>query len=186
ATEDLLDAQELYVNTFDRGRARSLHLFEHVHGESRDRGPAMVDLQKEYVAHGFAIDCAELPDYVPMFVEFCSELEPADAIGWLEDVGRLLQLLHARLAEHESRYAVLLEPLLVLAGCPVRDETVQAEVAQEERDDTPEALDRVWLEEPVTFGPDDACSNGLQINKLNDHPFRVIRKHQPDRSVSNG
>jgi len=157
--EDLLLAQERYVDTFDRGRARSLYLFEHVHGDSRDRGPAMVELQQEYEARGFAIDCVELPDYVPMFLEFCSTLPPEEAIGWLEQVGHLLELLHARLARHDSRYAVLLEPLLVLADRPINDEALREQVANEERDDTPEALDSVWMEEPVTFGPGESCDS---------------------------
>lgn len=184
AAEDLLEAQELYVDTFDRGRARSLYLFEHVHGESRDRGPAMVDLQREYAAHGFVIDCAELPDYVPMFLEFCAILEPGDALAWLEDVGHLLELLHARLADHDSRYAILLEPLLVLAGRPIADETVKDQVAEEERDDTPEALDRVWMEAPVTFGADDACG-AQKTNKSSVQPIRWDLK-PPARTADNG
>ncbi len=185
AAQDLLEAQEQYVDTFDRGRARSLYLFEHVHGESRDRGPAMVDLQREYAQHGFAIDCSELPDYVPMFLEFCSALEPPEAVAWLEEVGHLLELLHARLVSHESRYAVLLEPLLVLADRPVGDQTMRDMVAHEERDDTPEALDRVWMEAPVTFGADDA--GGQQPGGGGTvKPIRWDLERPQGRSASNG
>jgi nitrate reductase delta subunit len=155
--QDLLDLQEAYVDTFDRGRQRSLYLFEHVHGESRDRGQAMVDLQNEYRRQGFDIAVAELPDYVPLFLEFLSALPPEEAVAWLEDVGHLIQLLHARLKAHDSPYAALLVPLLALAGVEVEDEDLAARVASEERDDTPEALDRVWMEEPVTFGPEEGC-----------------------------
>jgi nitrate reductase delta subunit len=154
---DLLDLQETYVETFDRGRARSLYLFEHVHGESRDRGQAMVDLQQEYQRHGFAIAVSELPDYLPMFLEFLSTRPPEEAAGWLEEVGHLLQLLHARLREHDSSYAVLVEPLVALAGIDIDDAELREQVAAEERDDTPEALDRVWMEAPVTFGPEGGC-----------------------------
>jgi len=159
AAADLLDLQERYVDTFDRGRARSLHLFEHVHGESRDRGQAMVDLKNAYLDHGFELAVPELPDYVPLFLEFCSTLAPEDALSWLEDVGHLLQLLHARLREHDSPYAVLVEPLLVLAAVDVDDPAVREQVAGEDRDDTPQALDAVWMEAPVTFGPDGGCAS---------------------------
>ncbi|MCS4502662.1 Nitrate reductase molybdenum cofactor assembly chaperone NarJ [wastewater metagenome] len=153
---DLLDVQSRYVETFDRGRARSLYLFEHVHGESRDRGAAMVDLQLAYRAAGFEIAVSELPDYVPLFLEFCASLPDGEALAWLEEVGHLIQLLHARLAERESPYAVLLEPLLAFAAVEA-DESVRERVAAEPRDDTPEALDAVWMEAPVTFGPEGGC-----------------------------
>lgn len=54
--QDLLDAQSTYSELFDRGRATSLLLFEHVHGESRDRGQAMVDLLAQYERHGLLLD----------------------------------------------------------------------------------------------------------------------------------
>ncbi len=76
ADDDLLDLQEAYVALFDRGRALSLHLFEHVHGESRDRGQAMVDLRDRYVAQGLEITAKELPDYLPLFLEYLSVLSP--------------------------------------------------------------------------------------------------------------
>lgn len=155
---DLIDLQIRYVDTFDRGRARSLHLFEHVHGESRDRGQAMVELSRIYREHGFEIAVPELPDYVPLFLEFLSTLPPEEALGWLEEVGELLALLHARLLEHGSPYAVLLEPLLALADVEIEDSALRERVRGEDRDDTPEALDRVWREAPVTFGPDDGCT----------------------------
>ncbi len=66
--QDLMAVQEDYVETFDRGRAHCLHLFEHIHGESRDRGQAMVDLSETYAAKGLHIDSSELPDYLPLFM----------------------------------------------------------------------------------------------------------------------
>lgn len=160
-SEDLLDLQAEYVETFDRGRARSLHLFEHVHGESRDRGQAMVELRNVYRENGFDIDVPELPDYLPLFLEYLSTRPLPEAVDWLQEVAHLVQLLQARLDEHGSPYAVLLEPLVELSGADLRDPDVRAQVAGEERDDTAEALDRVWMEDPVTFGPDslqEGCS----------------------------
>ena len=154
AEQDLMEAQARYVDTFDRGRATSLHLFEHVHGESRDRGQAMVDLLGVYQRHGFEIAVSELPDYIPLFLEFCSTLPEAEARDWLGEVGHILQLLHVRLCERESPYAVLFPPLLALAQMEPAPEAVVRQVNGESRDDTPEALDRAWAEVPVTFGPD--------------------------------
>ncbi|WP_435101388.1 nitrate reductase molybdenum cofactor assembly chaperone [Arhodomonas sp. AD133] len=162
---DLMDAQSRYIETFDRGRQRSLYLFEHVHGESRDRGAAMVDLQRAYADHGFEIAVSELPDYVPLFLEFCASLPDEQALAWLEEVGHLLQLLHARLRERDSVYAVLLEPLLAFAAVPLDDPAVRDKAAGEERDDTAEALDRVWMEEPVTFGPEGECASSVTRRK---------------------
>lgn len=157
--DEILDLQAEYVETFDRGRARSLYLYEHVHGESRDRGQAMVELTQVYRAHGFEITASELPDYLPLFLEFLSSQPLEEAIGWLEDVGHVLQLLHARLVERASPYAVVLEPLVRLAGLAPED-SVREQVAKETPDDTPEALDRVWMEAPVTFGPEEGCGSG--------------------------
>lgn len=149
---DLLELQTEYVDTFDRGRSRSLYLFEQVHGESRDRGQAMVDLRQAYRAQGLEITASELPDYLPLFLEFCSTLPAEQAVAWLEQVGPLLALLHARLRERGSRYQVLLEPLLALADVELEDTELREQVTQEAPDDTPTALDRVWMEAPVTFG----------------------------------
>lgn len=155
---DLLTLQSEYIDTFDRGRARSLYVYEHLHGESRARGQAMVELKHLYATHGFAIATSELPDYLPMFLEFLSTLPLDEAVGWLEQVGEVLQRLHARLAARANPYAALLEPLVRLAGQRTEEPDVRARVAQELPDDTPAALDRVWMETPVTFGPENgAC-----------------------------
>lgn len=151
-SEDLLSLQERYCETFDRGRARSLHLFEHVHGESRDRGQAMVDLLEVYRAHGFEIAEHELPDYIPMFLEFLSVLEPREAREWLAEVAHILQVIYARLDEQGSPFAVLFEPLLRQAGAIKLPADVKDKVKSEAPDDTPEALDEAWAEEPITFG----------------------------------
>ena len=76
---DLMDLQEAYVGTFDRGRATSLLLFEHVHGESRDRGQAMVDLLALYEQHGFHIEVRELPDFIPLYLEYLAHRPDLEA-----------------------------------------------------------------------------------------------------------
>ncbi|ABI56354.1 nitrate reductase molybdenum cofactor assembly chaperone [Alkalilimnicola ehrlichii MLHE-1] len=150
---DLLDLQADYSALFDRSRALSLYLFEHLHGESRDRGQAMVELINFYQEEGLVIDSRELPDYVPLFLEFCSRLERPAALSWLMEAHYLLQKLHGRLQERECDYQWLFKALLDTAGLETADEQMQRQLQQEERDDTAEALDRVWAEEPVTFGP---------------------------------
>ncbi|HET8802143.1 MAG TPA: nitrate reductase molybdenum cofactor assembly chaperone [Marinobacter sp.] len=159
---DLLDSQERYVGMFDKGRATSLLLFEHVHGESRDRGQAMVDLMEEYRTNGLEIDAKELPDYLPLFLEYLST-RPWDEIrNWLEDIHHILGLLGERLYQRESFYHVVMDSLLVLSGRTANRQELARIVASEERDDTPEALDKVWEEEMVKFVDDQgsSCSTG--------------------------
>ncbi|HEY9121169.1 MAG TPA: nitrate reductase molybdenum cofactor assembly chaperone [Marinobacter sp.] len=159
---DLLDMQENYVGTFDKGRATSLLLFEHVHGESRDRGQAMVDLMEEYRTNGLEIDAKELPDYLPLFLEYLSTRPWEEIRSWLEDIHHILGLLGERLYQRESIYHVLMDSLLVLSGREANRRELAQIVASEERDDTPEALDKVWEEEMVKFVDDQgsSCSTG--------------------------
>ncbi len=152
AEADLMDAQAYYIDSFDRGRSLSLHLFEHVHGESRDRGQAMVDLQDMYRAHGLEIGAIELPDYLPLFLEFCSLLKASQAREWLGDVEHILQLLQARLLERENRYAAVMGALISLLGKGMIPDALKHQARVEQRDDTCEALDRIWQEPPVSFG----------------------------------
>lgn len=157
---ELLHQQASYVETFDRSKKVSLYLFEHVHGESRDRGPAMVELQMAYREQGLDIAASELPDYLPMFLEFCAQLPDADACGWLEDVSHILQEIHVRLHQRESRYAVPFRLLLRLVDVePWPAELVEG-TKEEKRDDTREAIDSVWSEAPVTFGAGSALGGG--------------------------
>ena len=164
---DLLDMQENYVGMFDKGRATSLLLFEHVHGESRDRGQAMVDLMEEYRTNGLEIDARELPDYLPLFLEYLST-RPWDEIrNWLEDIHHILGLLGERLYQRESFYHVVMDSLLTLSGRSANRQELAEIVAAEERDDTPEALDKVWEEEMVKFVDDQgsSCSTGNVVGQ---------------------
>jgi nitrate reductase delta subunit len=149
-SRDLIEAQERYVGLFDRSRRVSLHLFEHVHGESRDRGMAMVNLGELYAAAGLLPDPHELPDFLPMYLEYLSLLPADQARRSLGDVGPILQGVHARLEERDSPYQAVFAALLDLAGLAPQ----RIEGAAEPADDTPEALDRVWEEAAVTFGPE--------------------------------
>ncbi|ALB55223.1 nitrate reductase molybdenum cofactor assembly chaperone [Cronobacter malonaticus] len=155
--EDLLDAQAAYGELFDRGRATSLLLFEHVHGESRDRGQAMVDLLAQYERAGLTLDSRELPDHLPLYLEYLAQLPAQDAINGLRDIAPILALLGARLQQRESRYAVLFDLLMALSDTQVDTRNVREKIAAEARDDTPQALDAVWEEEQVKFFADQGC-----------------------------
>ncbi len=156
--KDLLDVQAAYSELFDRGRATSLLLFEHVHGESRDRGQAMVDLMAQYSQHGLELDSRELPDHLPLYLEYLAQLPRDEAIGGLQDIAPILALLKARLEQRESHYAVLFDVLLKLASTEVDSVKMAEKIADEARDDTPQALDAVWEEEQVKFFADQGCA----------------------------
>ncbi|MFK0312041.1 nitrate reductase molybdenum cofactor assembly chaperone [Pseudomonas sp. NPDC090233] len=153
AGEDPMEVQARYDGLFERGWALSLLLFEHVHGESRDRGQAMVDLMAQYEEAGFAIGVRELPDYIPLYLEYLSTRDDLSAREGLADVTHLLALLAARLEERDSRYAACLRALLQIAGVHPQQvmEVARDRVAEEVRDDSLEALDKVWEEEAVDF-----------------------------------
>jgi len=161
AEADLLDAQERYVDLFDRTRSLSLHLFEHVHGESRDRGQAMVSLLERYQAAGLDVAARELPDYIPLFLEFLSTLEIAEARETLAECVHLLAVLGERLRRRDSGYAAALEALVALSQV-VPDSDALAELRREKIEDPGDlaALDRRWEEAEVRFGPSDAASDG--------------------------
>jgi nitrate reductase molybdenum cofactor assembly chaperone NarJ/NarW len=154
ASGDLLDIQERYVLLFDRTRSLSLHLFEHIHGESRDRGQALVDLRAMYETAGLEISARELPDYLPLFLEFLSLRPPEEARALLHQTLHIVAAIGERLVKRNSRYAGVFQALVTLAAQRPNPEDLAA--LREVEDDDPsdlQALDRVWEEEPVTFGP---------------------------------
>ena len=151
---DPLDAQAAWLGTFDRGRAMSLLLFEHIHGESRDRGQAMVDLIDAYRRNGFQLDARELPDYLPLLLEYLSCRPEAEARDWLHHIGHIAGMLAARAAERGLPHAVLLEILVEAGQGKVNLALLRQRASEEVRDDSPEAMDRLWEEEAVRFGSD--------------------------------
>lgn len=157
---DLLELQAEYVAMFDKGRATSLLLFEHVHGESRDRGQAMVDLMNEYQAAGFELDARELPDHLPVFLEYLSLCSDAEIGRWLGEIRHILALLTARLEERGADHALVPLSLLAFIGAESDVEEHRPRVKQEAPDNTPEALDAVWEEEAVRFSAtsDEDCA----------------------------
>jgi nitrate reductase delta subunit len=154
AIEDLMTLQERYIDLFDRVRSLSLHLFEHVHGESRDRGQAMVDLQQHYSLRGYTASSSELPDYLPAFLEFLSCLPADEARALLSETTEVLESIGARLARRESPYAAVFAALLAIVGREIPGDLVRD--ADIRREDDPAALDAQWQAEPA-FGSVTAC-----------------------------
>ena len=151
---DLYDLQERYGLLFDRTRSLSLHLFEHVHGESRDRGQAMVDLIKVYEDGGYSPTTAELPDFLPLFLEYAATRPPAEAIELIGQPGHVLAAMKERLAKRGSPYEAVFAALVALAKAKLDEAALAALRAEPDPEpDDLEALDAAWEDEEVTFGP---------------------------------
>lgn len=161
ANGDDLENQAHYVEVFDRGRATSLHLFEHVHGDSRDRGPAMIDLTQTYEKAGLFLAAGELPDYLPVVLEFVSTQPPREARAFLSEMAHIFNAIFNALQQRQSAYASVLGALLELSGEKAHAVKVAAE----------EALDAAW-EEPPVFG---GCSSKGQAKPGQAQPIHFVR-----------
>lgn len=157
ASADLIDIQARYVDLFDRTRSLSLHLFEHVHGESRDRGQAMVSLRERYRQAGLDIAANELPDYLPLFLEFLSLCPAEDTRAMLAETAHILAALAERLKSRRSAYAAVFDALVALSKIRP-DAEVLAQLPETKLEDPDDlvALDRAWEETEIRFGPEDA------------------------------
>jgi nitrate reductase delta subunit len=144
---DLLKVEERYVELFDRGRAASLHLFEHLHGEGRDRGQAMVDLKRLYERAGYELSSRELPDYLPVVLEYLSCRDLRETRELLGDCAHILRRIGQSLIARDSRYAAVMQTLLVIAGEDPIDIAAVPRVAERI-----ENLDRDWFEQPAFGG----------------------------------
>jgi nitrate reductase delta subunit len=158
---DIYELQERYFVLFDRSRTLSLHLFEHVHGESRDRGQAMADLVSLYASHGLEMTAGELPDFLPLFLEFLSLLPDIEARSMLAEPGGILRVLTDRLAKRNTPYAAVMAALADLAQAPV----VGASAIPEEDPNDLAAMDAAWEEAAVRFGPGEAI-DGCSTDRL--------------------
>jgi nitrate reductase delta subunit len=141
---DQFEAEERYVDLFDRGRALSLNLFEHLHGDGRDRGAAMVELKALYTSAGFELTVSELPDYLPVVLEYLSLRDMKEARDTLSDCAHILATIARSLIARQSRYAAVLQALLVICG----EKPVEAGEIKPVHE-PPEALDRDWAEQPA-------------------------------------
>jgi nitrate reductase molybdenum cofactor assembly chaperone NarJ/NarW len=158
---DPLTAESDYVELFDRGRATSLHLFEHVHGDSRERGPALIDLGQTYEKAGLILAEGELPDYLPAVLEFVSTQPPREARAFLGEMAHIFNAIFGALQRRNSAYASVLGALLDLAG----------EKPQPVKPAADEPLDESWAE-PVVF---DGCSSKGQARPGQAQPIHIVR-----------
>src|SRR5665647_979284 len=160
-----LDTEAAYVELFDRGRATSLHLFEHVHGDSRERGPAMIDLAQTYEKAGLFLAEGEMPDFLPVVLEFTSTQPPREAREFLAEMAHIFNAIFSALQQRGSAYASVLGALLELAGEKAQPVQIAAE----------EPIDAVW-QEPVVF---DGCSSKGQARPDQPQPIHIVRKARP-------
>jgi nitrate reductase molybdenum cofactor assembly chaperone NarJ/NarW len=161
ARAELLQAESDYVELFDRGRATSLHLFEHVHGDSRDRGPALIDLGQTFERAGLILAEGELPDYLPAVLEFVSTQPMFEARAFLGEMAHIFNAIFGALQARHSAYASVLGALIELAG----------EKAQPVKPPVEEPLDESWAE-PVVF---DGCSSKGQSKPGQPQPIHIVR-----------
>ncbi|MBS4083804.1 MAG: nitrate reductase molybdenum cofactor assembly chaperone [Rhizobiales bacterium] len=191
ANDNLYDLQEAYTDLFDRTRSLSLHLFEHVHGESRDRGQAMVDLQNHYAEHGVEIDANELPDFLPLFLEFLSLLPPTEASTLLGKPISIITALGERLRKRQSPYQGVFQALVALSSAmPLKEEVSALLALPDASPDDLAALDAAWEDEPVEFGPNAlSCKDDL-VTKVRagrrPAPGVKAQSHKPVIQYSTG
>lgn len=148
AAEDLLDLQEEFVALFDRTPSLCLHLFEHVHGDSRDRGQALVDLSEVYKDVGLLINTKEMPDFLPLFLEYLSIINPEEAAENLGEIANLLGVLSERLNNRQSLYSNVLDALI--AAAKQKPDTAAVKQALKDaggKASTFDELDQAWEEQ---------------------------------------
>ncbi|WP_372657696.1 nitrate reductase molybdenum cofactor assembly chaperone [Hydrogenophaga sp.] len=162
AKRDSFEIEARYVETFDRGRSTSLHLFEHVHGDSRDRGPALVDLTQTYEKAGLFLSPEELPDHLCVVLEFASTQPAQLAHDFLGEMAHILTLIFSGLQKKGSPYAALVAAVLELSGQKVQAVHIEPE----------ETMDESWAE-PEAFG---GCSTKGQARPDATQPIHIVRK----------
>lgn len=166
-TQTLLESEQIYVGTFDRNPSHSLHLFEHIHGESRDRGSAMVNLIEEYRKHGLDMDADELPDYVPLFLEYLSQLPNQDASKMLGEAVDVLALIGRKLKGNSSPYHSV---FAVLEGMsPVAAQAL------------PEVPIREMEETIIQFGP---AADGVEPLLISKPQTAYVRMQQSRKTAT--
>lgn len=169
-TRPALEIESEYVDIFDRGRRTSLLMFEHVHGDSRDRGPAMVDLIQTYEKAGLLLDPDELPDYLPVILEFASTQPAREAQEFLGEMAHISRAIFTALLERESEYASVLAAIIELSGEKAERVTIHEE----------QAIDESWAE-PEVFG---GCSTEGQNKPGQPQPIRIVKRTSTETKLN--
>ena len=146
AASDPLEAEGRYVDLFDRGRRTSLNLFEHVHGDGRQRGPAMLELKQRYLDAGLEPVADELPDHLPLLLEYLSCRDAAEVRDTIGEIAHILRVLGNTLLQRHSRYAAVMAALLALGGEKGLDAQAPVPPAED--------LDQAWEERPAFAPPE--------------------------------
>jgi nitrate reductase delta subunit len=162
-TSDLMDSQENYVECFDRGRATSLHLFEHVHGDSRERGQAMVDLLQTYKEGGLQLSANELPDHLSIILEFASTLPLDQAKQFVGEMAHILNAVYSTLVARNNRYAWLIAAAIEFSG--EKFKVVELKIEEE-------SMDEEWAEPPAFGG----CSTRGQSKPGEEQPLHFMKR----------
>ncbi len=167
---DIDDLREAYVALFDRTPSLSLYLFEHVHGDSRDRGQALVELDSLYRERGLENASEHTPDYLPLFLEYLSLLPPREARENLQGAIDVIAAVGARLKKRESFYAVLFDALEDMAARkPDPRKLSLALKASDGRALAPEDMDAAWEQQfalaPLTEGTPGGCPRAEDMLK---------------------
>jgi nitrate reductase delta subunit len=161
ATLPALRVEADYVDLFDRSRQTALHLFEHVHGDSRDRGPAMIDLAQSYERAGLHLAEGEFPDHLPVVLEYASTQPPGAARAFLGETAHIVRAIFSALLKRNSGYASVLAAVLDLAG----EKAEPVSLADEP------PLDEAWAE-PEAFG---GCDSRGQSKPGQPQPIQIVR-----------
>jgi len=167
---DPLEVESRYVETFDRGRSTCLNLFEHVHGDSRDRGPAMIDLSQTYAQSGLVLDPDELPDHLCVVLEFASTQTEDVAKSFLDEMAHILNSIFSALLKRESPYAAVIAAVLELSGHKAQAVSIPVE----------ESMDSSW-QEPEAF---DGCQSRGQSKPNLEQPLHFVKSLQKRERVA--
>ena len=167
---DPLEVESRYVETFDRGRSTCLNLFEHVHGDSRDRGPAMIDLSQTYAQSGLVLDPDELPDHLCVVLEFASTQTEDVAKSFLDEMAHILNSIFSALLKRESPYAAVIAAVLELSGHKAQAVNIPVE----------ESMDSSW-QEPEAF---DGCQSRGQSKPNLEQPLHFVKSLQKRERVA--
>ena len=167
---DPLEVESRYVETFDRGRSTCLNLFEHVHGDSRDRGPAMIDLSQTYAQSGLVLDPDELPDHLCVVLEFASTQTEEVAKSFLDEMAHILNSIFSALLKRESPYAAVIAAVLELSGHKAQAVNIPVE----------ESIDSSW-QEPEAF---DGCQSRGQSKPNLEQPLHFVKNLQTRERVA--
>ena len=151
-SQRLLALPEQHVQLFDNSPKHALYLFQHLYGDSPDRGPAMADLIEMYRDHGYQPMANDLPDYLPLYCEFAAQFEEQEARALLGRALPVLELIALRLEQQGSAYSGVFSALGSLAIADEETEAVaQLLKVQARNSKTEQTLDEAWQERPVSF-----------------------------------